>query len=815
MGKSIRPWGDWLATGKLPVVAAMVLCAGTAITGLLATYLYYDEQGQRRRDLAYDAARMVAQTERRLDAHFESLQSLKALFATSDHVDRRQFHRFLEQLDLRRSHPGFQAIQFVRYVPDPELARYEAAMRQGLGGQAPAVADFHIKPRVQHPDHYVIEYTEPLAGNQAALGYDIASKPPQRAAIERGRDTGRPVASPRIPLVQDPHGPPAFVASWPIYRSGLPLHTVAQRRAAFYGFTSVVYRVNDLMQEILDRQLLTQMRVKVFDTGDADDHTVPRRYSLLFDSKQADGIALPGDELAALSASHALAVGQRRWEMQFVALEGTRYDPSQRTAAMVALAGAVISALIASLLMALARHQLLARRLSAALDRLQAITDNATVGIELIRQRRIRRCNQGIAETLGYSRRELAGAATRIKYDSDAADADMADVAEAALRIRRSWIGEVEWVRKDGRRIWCRLHGKSVVPGEPEQGAIWVSYDITAQKQSDAALRQANQELARSLQQLERAQRHFTHLIEFSRCMQACPTLEEAFRCVCGYAPQLFPLSAGAVYLLEDDRQNLSRQTHWGTPAAAPLRLPVGLAQSTPGQQIPVSICLPLLAQATPFGLLYLEQQPADDAHGGDAAQRLRLAHAWAENIALCLANLRLRDTLRLQSQRDPLTGLFNRRQMDTALSRELAHAAQCGTLVAVAIVDVDHFKRINDKYGHDAGDTVLQAVAHIVAQQAHSGGIACRFGGEEFVLILPGSTEQTALERTEHLLRTLAARNCQHGTVTASCGLALYPLHGSDAAGVLQAADCALYRAKQNGRNRVVLASPAGHTAA
>ena len=839
MKKRTVSLGALLAKGKLPALAMLAFGLGLAVSGTLAWYVDRYEQDQVRSEFTRDTARVAAQTETRLRAHFETLLSLKGLFAASEQVDRNQFRRFLDQLDLRRNHPGFQAIQFVRHIPGDQAARYVEAMRRDRSSQPQGYPDFQIKPAVARPHHYVIEYTEPQEGNEAAFGLDLASMPSHLEALELGRDSAKPVATERVKLVQDPLGQPAFVARVPIYRSGMPAETVAQRRAALFGFAATVYRVNDLMKEVIDGHLVPHMRIQVFDTGYADAIHTPRQHTVMFDSKEAYGIELPGSEMPGLREQRSLTVGQRRWDLQFTALDGARYGHNHSSTIGILASGAIISAQIATLLVALARHRVLSSRLRSALNEQTAIVDNATVGIELIRNRRIESCNQGMAEMLGYSVGELVGASTRVKFPSEAAFADMGSSAYAALQSGRSWIGDVEWVRKDGQRIWCRLHGKSVEPGQPDKGSIWVSYDITAQKRADAALQEANRGLEHSLAHIERTHRNFTQLSEFSSYLQASPTMQDALTCIAGYATQLFPSSAGAVYLIDDAKEHLVLHASWGLSAvlqqcflpsecwalrrgqanrveaghqslACP---PLAAPQAAPA----AAICQPLAAQANTFGLLYLEHH-APDLGGSDL--RYRLALAWAEDIGLALSNLQLRDTLRQQSIRDPLTGLFNRRHMNDVIGREFARAGRDGSQVAVAIVDVDHFTRINDRHGHDAGDLVLKAVAQTIEGQVRDGDIVCRFGGEEFVVILPDISDAAALERAEQIRAAVAALDfsCgEHpvGKVTASLGVALYPLHGGGEAALVRAADAALYKAKETGRDRVVMARGAEVAAA
>ncbi|WP_080509474.1 sensor domain-containing diguanylate cyclase [Chromobacterium subtsugae] len=171
-----------------------------------------------------------------------------------------------------------------------------------------------------------------------------------------------------------------------------------------------------------------------------------------------------------------------------------------------------------------------------------------------------------------------------------------------------------------------------------------------------------------------------------------------------------------------------------------------------------------------------------------------------------------LQQGLREQALRDPLTGLFNRRHLDEILPRVLAHMLALHRDVAVLMVDADHFKRINDSYGHRCGDMVLTALAAYLSDHFRCGDIVCRYGGEEFFVLLPGASLEAAHAKAQGLcdaVRAMPIRAQEHVlSITLSVGLALSPMHGEDAESVVHAADAALYQAKQMGRDRVCVAA-------
>ena len=209
------------------------------------------------------------------------------------------------------------------------------------------------------------------------------------------------------------------------------------------------------------------------------------------------------------------------------------------------------------------------------------------------------------------------------------------------------------------------------------------------------------------------------------------------------------------------------------------------------------------------MGLLHIRYSSEVD---GGRSIIANSAKAVSKQLSLILANLRLRETLKNQSIRDPQTGLFNRRYMEDSLDRELSRAERSGKPLVVAMLDLDHFKNLNDRFGHSAGDAVLREWSNLLKSKFRGSDIVCRYGGEEFVIILPEITLDSAHQRLNLLrqdLQRMVVR--QDGQtidgITTSIGIAHYPVHGGTNQSLLYAADQALYRAKELGRNCSVIA--------
>lgn len=316
----------------------------------------------------------------------------------------------------------------------------------------------------------------------------------------------------------------------------------------------------------------------------------------------------------------------------------------------------------------------------------------------------------------------------------------------------------------------------------------------------------------------------------YGNLLLGCTDLAEALQISQQMLSMLLPGSAGSIYpLLEGE--GLAEASHlWGIHAAETKaqasahecwamqrkRLHVSHLDS-PGSVCPHVIhpeldepvccaCIPLTAQGESLGWIYLS------APGVGPFPKLPVAIAASEQLAQALANLRLRQSLRDLSVRDPLTGLFNRRYLTESLGREMTRSGRRKLPLAVMTFDLDHFKAFNDSYGHGAGDAVLVAFARMLRDRSRNEDIACRMGGEEFILILPEMDRGVALRRAEEVMRGLAELKIVHEgialpPITTSIGLAVFPDQGAKPEELLARADQALYEAKSAGRNRVVAA--------
>jgi diguanylate cyclase (GGDEF)-like protein/PAS domain S-box-containing protein len=300
----------------------------------------------------------------------------------------------------------------------------------------------------------------------------------------------------------------------------------------------------------------------------------------------------------------------------------------------------------------------------------------------------------------------------------------------------------------DGRRVKRAFDIKAM---RIDGGLVVVSRDVTERRTNSIRVAQQGEELARAFG-------HIMTLNELGMFVQTCTTQDEVFAAVRKTCELVFP-GGGAIDLG-------ATQLRWGEEATA---------------------------------------TTLDPVHAELAEQIAVLGQA-------ALKNLELRDELRMLSVRDPLTGTFNRRYMEETFTRELARVRRQNAPLGVIQIDIDDFKQFNDTHGHDAGDAVMKAVAATLKSSMRASDVVCRYGGEEFTVLMPEASAGVAEARAEAVRRRVEQLAVQHAGVALppvkiSCGVAACPAHGETPESLLRAADAALYVAKRAGRNRVARA--------
>lgn len=360
--------------------------------------------------------------------------------------------------------------------------------------------------------------------------------------------------------------------------------------------------------------------------------------------------------------------------------------------------------------------------------------------------------------------------------------------------------------------------------------------EIVQRKAAQDKLFAANETITGLLNDARIETSAITQISELGSLLQACSSRDEAFRVIPERLARLFPGTSGAISVLNASKDRAESAAKWGkrlpfNQTFAPdecwsLRrgcthaLPAGDSslRCTHLQAEGSSVCIPLNANGGAIGVLSIQNddEHCDDSTDSDGfARRKQLASAVAEHIALAISNLNLREALRLQAIHDPLTGLYNRRYMQEFLEREIIRSRRKQRPLALMMLDVDNFKRYNDTFGHPAGDEALRFVGITLLRAVRADDLACRYGGEEFSVILPECSLHQATVRAEEIRTQLKALHVERaseipGVVTVSIGVAAFEETTDQGNLLVKFADDALYQAKRAGRDRVVVAGSA-----
>lgn len=372
-------------------------------------------------------------------------------------------------------------------------------------------------------------------------------------------------------------------------------------------------------------------------------------------------------------------------------------------------------------------------------------------------------------------------------------------------------------------------------------GTVITMTDVTEARRAQADLIRAKakaeeaEQATREILAQERARQEEAGLLaELNEWLQSCKSLDELYEIVEHFMPLMLPGTKGELYIYSNSRDALDGIVKWNTAQLHPsisadscwaLRRGRGYEYRKDGLCLRCDhveahgdgdapheyLCVPIVAHGDTVGLLHIRFDP-----DGKCAARVNDRSAFAlrcgEHISMAVANARLRDELRDQSIRDPLTGLYNRRYFLDALWRELSIAGRRDTCLGIVSFDVDRFKTFNDNHGHDAGDAVLRAIGAWLRDHFTGDEIACRYGGEEFMILAPAATLDDTVRLAERLRDGIADLRVRHLSetlprVTVSCGVVSCPDHGCETGPLLRLVDEALYAAKTAGRNAVRVA--------
>ena len=361
--------------------------------------------------------------------------------------------------------------------------------------------------------------------------------------------------------------------------------------------------------------------------------------------------------------------------------------------------------------------------------------------------------------------------------------------------------------------IWTGIFG----------GLILLIIIILSSKHIDNINAKHNRELERKI---EGRTKDISQLQKFGQMLTGCESVEEITEAVLVAAPSIFGDTSGAISLNPPSLDHIEITATWGDDwherkiyspndcwsfrkgsfhVSEQKALGFSCKHFTSNNSV---LCAPFIAQGVSLGAIHVmvakEEFP-------EPLKNVVLA--MAEHLSLSIANVNLRNSLKHQAIRDPLTNLYNRRYLDETLSRELSKSKRIDKCLGVLMIDVDHFKKFNDTYGHEAGDYALQQVSIALANSIRREDIACRYGGEEFTIILTESDISIIAKRAQDILNAVRSLNLQYrgkslGNISISIGVSIFPTHGKENEELLAAADKALYAAKSAGRDQIKAAN-------
>jgi len=340
-----------------------VLAVGLALSAAAAYLVARGVAHEAQLNFDAEVADMRDAISTRIQAYTDVLQGVRALFDTRGVRVREEFRSYVQSIDLSRRYPGIQVIHYSQRITDQQRATFEAEVRADTTVEPRGYPGFAIKPPGKRDEYVVVQFVEPMAGNEAALGLDLGGDAVRLAALKRTRDSGQLTASGPIALALDPRKHPGFAMRLALYRKGAPLATLAQRREAFVGVVSASFVVIDLMHGSLSESLLQKLHVQIHDAGFLDSPEglqPPSIDNLMFDSERlGNPSATPRmpDAVDALSPRRSvldLDIGGRRWNLYFSARVDSIAVLDRALPGLVLLVGLTISLLVSGLIRSLA-----------------------------------------------------------------------------------------------------------------------------------------------------------------------------------------------------------------------------------------------------------------------------------------------------------------------------------------------------------------------------------------------------------------------------------------------------------------------------
>jgi len=803
--------------------AWVVLAAGLLVSLSLYFVVQYRVESVGRLRFENDVGDAAIKIENRVRSYADVLYSVRALFASGE-VSRRSFHEYVASLNLAQRFPGFQILNFERYISAEGKAAFERGVRADTSLNGRGYPDFRIHPDGARPGYYVLTYLEPMEGNEASLGGDIGMNlyPTILRVMEKMRDTDTLISSGRQVQVRGPEKYVGLALRLPIYRRGAPIDTVEQRRAAYIGSVGIGYRVRDAFEAIVADAIPKPVQFQLFSVGLAGTPASPERLvadNLLYSSKSA---ASPDG--AGFTMVREFQYGGRQLAIRFSAAKSAYIDPlAPRASLIVLLGGLTITLLLSALMYSLAR----------ARDQAQSLAEDMTEELHeseafLAEAQRMSRIGSWLLQGDGAMR--WSGELRRILRvgESGQASPTLASLLDIVHPEDREALRGTLWRcyerqereeilhrlrMDDGAVLWIQtlaestlVHGERMVRGTSKD--VSLAHNFSQRRDTESAV---------------------------VRALAVTLDVGNATQKVAQLLAQGLGWNCGVAWAADPTGATLKSAAGWGSDAGAWAFLEkcrkASLAMDT-------DLFRRLRKTKAPEWFEDIENQPALPLHGETLEAGFRrtvfvpvvVAGRLAFVLQFCLHEyepnredmlaflgrmgeqfaqyLQRRDAenrLKYVATHDSLTLLPNRASFNERLTHALKRAGRHKHRVAVLFIDLDRFKAVNDTVGHSAGDRVLQEAAQRFSGCLRDSDVLARLGGDEFVVLMEYADDPRQVAAVARRLIDITARpfvvDDAEVALGASVGISSYPDDADDADTLLKNADIAMYRAKQEGR--------------